>query len=78
MENEEIETHRDEGDTVIVVTMSKGDYLIMKDMIKDRKSTSYVWNKIKMFSLTLSGVIAAWMLIGDKLTVILRKLLFDV
>lgn len=62
----------DDADVVIVVTMPKGDYEIMKEMIKDRKGSTFVWNKIKTFSLTISGVIAAWLFLGDTFIKVLK------
>lgn len=73
MENEEIKPHLNDDDTVIVVTMSKEDYNIMKELIKDKKSMSYLKSKLVMFSLTLSGVLVAWATIGDKIISLFKK-----
>lgn len=62
-------------DEVITVTMPRGDYKIMREMIRDRKSTSFVMNKVKVFSLTLSGVVAAWWMLGEKFLEFLKKAL---
>lgn len=70
--NNPIEAEPD--DEIINVTMPRGDYNIMRAMIKDRKSTSFVMNKIKTFSLTLSGVLAAWYFLGEKLLLTLKGL----
>lgn len=61
-------------DEVINVQMPLGDYKVMRDMIEDRKSTSFVLRKVKVYSIAISGVIAAWFLIGDKVILALRGL----
>lgn len=67
----------DRDDEVITVKMPRGDYKIMREMIKDRKSTSFVINKVKVFSLTLSGVVASWWLLGDKILSLLKRALLE-
>jgi hypothetical protein len=56
----------DNKDEVIDVRMPRGDYEVMREIIKDRKSSSYVVGKAKTFILTLSGVVAAWFFLGEK------------
>jgi len=65
----------DNKDEVIVVKMPRGDYEVMREMIRDRKSSTHVVGKLKTFSLTLSGVIAAWFFLGDKLLSGVKNLL---
>lgn len=69
------ETHKAEDDEVIVVTMPRGDYKIMRELIKDRKSSSFIWGKLKTFSLTISGVIAAWIFLGESFVAVLKGLI---
>lgn len=64
-----------EDDEVIDVRMPRSDYKIMREMIADRKSTNYVMRRVKNFSLWLSGVIAAWFFLGDKIITLMKKLL---
>ena len=61
-------------DEEIVVEMPRGDYNIMREMIKDRKTSTFVVNKVKSFSLYLSGVLASWFFLGDSLIQGLKKL----
>ena len=69
------EKNQEDLDEVITVTMPRGDYLELRAMIKDRKSVSYVRGKIKTYSLSLSGVLVAWFVIGDKIIAFFKHLL---
>jgi hypothetical protein len=60
-------TNFSEDDEVINVQMPKGDYKVLREMIKDRKNQSWVWKKLTTFSLTLSGVIASWIFLGESI-----------
>lgn len=62
-------------DEVITVTMPRGDYLIMREIIKDRKSVSHMRGKMKTFSLALGGVVGAWWLLGEKFLMTIRHLI---
>lgn len=65
----------EDKDEVIDVRMPRGDYEIMREIIKDRKSSSYVVGKAKTFILTMSGVVAAWFFLGEKLITGIKSLL---
>lgn len=68
-------TNFSEDDEVINVQMPKGDYKVLREMIKDRKNQSWVWKKLTTFSLTLSGVIASWIFLGESIIDALRELI---
>lgn len=61
-----------EEDKVVTVTMSTGDYHILKTIIKDRKASTYVMGKIKTFSLSLGAVVATWFMLGDKIITVIK------
>lgn len=62
-------------DEIITVRMPRGDYRVMRDLIKERKSFSYVRKKLQTFSLSFAAVVVAWMTMGDHALNGLKRLL---
>ena len=67
-----MDNNENKDDEVITVKMPRGDYNVMRDMIKDRKSTNFVLGKVKVYSLAISGVAASWFFLGDKIIALFK------
>lgn len=60
-------------DEIITVFLPRRDYLILRDIIEDRRSTSRFIARTKSFFLTLSGIVAAWYFLGEKIIDFITK-----
>lgn len=54
-------------DALITVVLSLRDYKILREILEDRKSTTRFIGKWKTFVLALSGTVAAFYFLGEKI-----------
>lgn len=60
-------TDQNEDDELVTVVMPRGEYKLMRKLIKDYAATTRFLKIVKTFTFVFCGVLAAWLSFGEKL-----------